>query len=210
MIIDERISRARIEVMENGIDPGVFMPRDQAKCRQTLGLPLDGRIIGTIGALQRNRGISALIGAYEQLVENAGGVCLAVAGPRDRGFRVPAKGKFFDLGNLTQERAALLLSALDVAIVANLDSEFGRYCFPAKFYEIVAAGVPIAAASVGAIQELLSDYPDTLFEPGDASDLAQVILQQLVAPTHIDIQVPTWADIARKLLRLMSDICEAR
>jgi glycosyltransferase involved in cell wall biosynthesis len=95
-------------------------------------------------------------------------------------------------------------------VVSNIDSAFGRYCFPVKFYEALACGVPLATASVGAIRELLGSNSGLLFEPGDAVGLASVIRQQLAVPEHPELTVPSWQNQAEKLARLFDQVMLAK
>ncbi|MBI2367110.1 MAG: glycosyltransferase [Deltaproteobacteria bacterium] len=97
------------------------------------------------------------------------------------------------------EEVPALFSALDVAVVCNRDSAFGRYSFPQKAYEILACRVPLVAAAVGSMNELLAAYPQCLYEPENPKSLAQAIERQLAARTVVDVLTPSWADSARQL-----------
>ena len=78
-----------------------------------------------------------------------------------------------DLGTLPLDIVPALLNALDLAVICNRDSAFGRHCFPQKAYEIIACRVPLVAAAVGSMNELLTEYPNCLYEPESANGLAQ-------------------------------------
>ena len=97
-----------------------------------------------------------------------------------------------DLATLRLDTVPVLLNALDVAVICNRDSTFGRHCFPQKAYEIIACRVPLVAAAVGSMNELLSEYPECLYEPENGNSLAQVIERQLEARTIVDLRVPSW------------------
>ena len=58
------------------------------------------------------------------------------------------------------------INSLNLAVICYSDSAQGRYSFPQKAYEILACRVPLVAASVGTMQDLLKDQPKCLFEPG--------------------------------------------
>ena len=104
-----------------------------------------------------------------------------------------------DLGTLPLDIVPALLNALDLAVICNRNSAFGRHCFPQKAYEIIACRVPLVAAAVGSMNELLSEYPECLYEPENANSLAQVIERQLGTRTIVNLRVPSWAESARKL-----------
>jgi glycosyltransferase involved in cell wall biosynthesis len=104
-----------------------------------------------------------------------------------------------DLGTLPLEIVPVLLNALDLAVICNRDSAFGRYCFPQKAYEIIACRVPLVAAAVGSMKELLTEYPACLYEPENANSLAQAIERQLQARTIVNLRAPSWAESAKNL-----------
>lgn len=186
-------------VLTNAVQLDVFKPRDKIDCRRRLGLPEHAIIIGTAGALHTGRGIDALFQAYERLAASDNRIHLAIAGPRDRHTRVPKGRAIHDFGTLALEQVPLLLNSLDVAVICNKDSAFGRYCFPQKAYEILACRIPLVAARVGAMQELLADHPAILFTPEDAEDLARAIKTQLQARLVPDNPTPTWDQIGGEL-----------
>lgn len=195
-------------VVENGVRTDIFHPRDMNDCRRRLGLPTDSIIIGTAGALHKNRGIDALWRAYEKLVSEDSRIHLAIAGSRDRHTLIPSGPRVHDLGVLPPAEVPLLINALNIAVVCNLDSEFGRYCFPQKAYEILSCRKSLVAANVGAMKTLLADYPDNLFTPGDPEDLVRAVKHQIEKTRIPDIPVPTWGNLAGKIDTLMQSICD--
>lgn len=188
-----------IVVLENAIRADLFYPQDRHACRKRLGLPENAKIIGTAGALNRNRGIDALFQGFELLAAEDENVHLAIAGPRDRHTRIPLGHQVHDLGILPLEKVPLLLNALDVAVICNRDSPFGRYSFPQKAYEIMACHVPLIAAGVGSMEDLLANHPKCLFEPENPVSLANAVRSQLTKPTVMDLKVPSWSDLAKRM-----------
>jgi glycosyltransferase involved in cell wall biosynthesis len=208
-VIAHRRDSKKVVVIENAVDPRVFRPLSKLECRQRLGLPADGLLIGVAGALSASRGIKVVADACSLMRKQGLPVRLAVAGAPDRDFIPPAEDESYDLGMLDPRVVPSFLNALDVAVVSNIDSEFGRYCFPVKFYEALACGIPVAVASVGALRELLKSFPGICFEPEDAVGLADVIRLQLSKPKFPDLAVPTWRDQAVKLAALFEKAVRA-
>ena len=188
-----------LTVLQNAVRPDLFYHRDRTACRQRLGLPADARIIGTAGALYANRGIDALFQGFEILAAKDDNLHLAIAGPRQRRIHIPNRPRVHDLGILPLEEVPALFSALDVAVVCNRNSAFGCYSFPQKAYEIIACRVPLVAAAVGSMNEMLAEYPQCLYEPENPKSLAQAIERQLEARTVVNLPAPSWADSARQL-----------
>jgi glycosyltransferase involved in cell wall biosynthesis len=186
-------------IIESGARPDLFYPRDRAECRQHFGLPQDAEIIGTAGALDSSRGIEALFEAFERLSTESRDIQLALAGSRENEQTIPVGPRIHDFNSLRHEEVSTFVNALDVAVVCYRHSAQGEYSFPQKAYEIIACRVPLVAAAVGSMNELLENYPDCLYEPANSTSLADAIRHQLQAKTVIDMPIPSWADSAKRL-----------
>ncbi|MBI4525734.1 MAG: glycosyltransferase [Deltaproteobacteria bacterium] len=193
-------------VIENGVRTDLFHPRDRIECRRSLGLPQNMKIIGTAGALYRNRDVDTLFHGFELLRSQDQKIHLAIAGPREHSVRIPQGANVHDLGILSWDQVPLFLNALDVAVSCYLDSELGYYSFPQKAYEIMACRTPLAAAAVGTMKDLLAQHPECSFEPKNPESLARAVRSQLTQPTKLELTIPTWADSAKKLERFFLQV----
>jgi glycosyltransferase involved in cell wall biosynthesis len=195
-------------VIESGANTRMFRPKDRTLCRQELGLPEDAMIIGTAGALHRSRDIHSLLRAFEILAAQDSRLHLAVAGPRETKLRIPATPRIHDLKILPHEQIPAFINSLDLAVIGYSDSAQGRYSFPQKAYETLACRVPFIAAAVGTMADLLKHQPACLFEPENPESLAAAARRQLQDPVVLDIPVPTWEVLARRLERFFTFICK--
>jgi teichuronic acid biosynthesis glycosyltransferase TuaC len=186
-------------VLESGVNREWFTPQNQWQCRQRLGLPEDATIIGTAGALDRSRGISTLFKAFDLLSRQQKHLHLAIAGPRERRTKIPMRPRVHDLGVLPHQEVPCFINALDLAVICYRQSAQGEFSFPQKAYEIMACRVPFIAARVGCMAEVLSAYAGCLYEPENPQSLAEAALLQLKNRTTVEIEVPSWADSAKKL-----------
>jgi glycosyltransferase involved in cell wall biosynthesis len=186
-------------VLPNGIDPQLFHPKDRESCKRRLGLPVDAQLIGVAGAITHSRGIATVFEAAARIMRDRERVHLVFAGSRDPDLALPDNPRVHDLGILPYSDVPMLINALDVAIISNRDSEFGRYCFPQKAHEYLACRVPVVVSDVGAMHALFQEYPQSLFRPEDPDDLARAILQQIRKPVILDMPVPAWDDLAAGL-----------
>jgi glycosyltransferase involved in cell wall biosynthesis len=197
-----------VVAMPSSVDKTVFRPRDRHACRVALGLPPDAKLIGTAGGLYADKGIAALYAAWERIRETVPDAHLVLAGPHQADLPPPMGPRVHYLGALAHERVAELFGALDVGAICVMDTPFGRYCFPQKAYEMLACGLPVVAADVGAMGELLADAPDCLYRANDAADLAARILLQLSSPRVPRVPIKDWrellAEIEPRLDRLVS------
>ena len=198
-VVDHYRSRAPTLILENAVRADLFYPRDRCASRRQLNLPQNAQIVGVAGALLPSRGMDAFYRGFEILAAEQEDLHLALAGPRQRGDKIPRGERIHDLGNLPLETVPVFLSALDVAVVNNRDSAFGRFNFPQKAREIIACRVPLVAANVGTMSSLLTEHPDLRFAQHNAESLAQAVRRQLVRPVLVDSSVPTWADVAERL-----------
>lgn len=188
-----------LEVIENAVPEGVFLPMERAACRRKLGLPTDGLLVGTAGAIAASRGIETLFRAFAMLAGENQNVHLVLAGPCDKKTSVPKGPRVHYLGVLPPSEVPVFLSALDVSVVCNRDSAFGRYCFPQKFHESIACGVPTVAAGTEVLRDLLEDSPEHLFEPENAESLSVALRRMLIRPVVPPLKAPTWKTLGVRL-----------
>lgn len=188
-----------VEVIENAVPKGLFHPMDPLSCRRELMLPQTGIFIGTAGAISKSRDIETLFNAFKALAQERSDVHLVLAGSCDKGLSIPQHSRVHYIGTLPPEMVPVLISSLNIFVICNRESEFGKYCFPQKFYEAVACGVPVIAAATGSMLELLKDNPAHLFEPENANDLAAVLRRQINNPIALPLEVPTWTMMGNRL-----------
>lgn len=191
-VIEDYAPRGSVVVMNNGILRSSFFPGDRVAARVALGLPLNARLVGTAGNLSRMKGVDTLYDAWSSLEGSSENVYLVLAGRIESRLPIPAGERVIYLGELLEVQVGLLFRALDVGVVPARDSEFGRYCFPQKLFEMVACGLPVVAARVGAIALALDANPEMLFSPGDTQSLIRAIISQLERPHLTSIKPMEW------------------
>lgn len=184
-------------VIGNGVPEGFSIRAPREEARRQLGLPLDAALIGTAGALDASRGIDDLLHAFTHLRQRRPNVRLVLAGPRDRGTAafIAKDAGVIDLGLLAHDRVPWLYSALDVGVVCNRDSAFGRACHPQKLVEMAACALPMVAAAVGDAAIILDQA--NLYVPGDALALMHRLERQLDAPSRAPSSIALrWSELA--------------
>ena len=193
--------KENVVLLENAVRDDLFFPMDKRSCRTDLGLPTDCQLIGTAGALDDNRGIQSLYGAFDILKDRYPDLHLVLAGPRKG--NLPRADRIHDLGVLPLGKVPRVLNALDVAVICNRNSEFGKYCFPQKAAEIMACDVPLIAARVGSMAELFKSHPEWLFTPESKRDLATALEYRLAHRNTDYTNVISWQKAAKILEKLM-------
>lgn len=199
-------TRGEIMAMPSTVDRAVFKPLDRAVSRAALGLPANAQLIGTAGGLYRDKGIGTVYEAWRKLAAVDSNIHLVLAGPTDKRCPPPRDSRVHYLGMLEHSKVATLFSALDVGIIYLRDTDFGRYCFPQKAYEMLACGLPVVAGKVGATAELFATTPQALYEPDDAAQLARTIRGQLDQPARPEVSIQDWAQIIGTLERRLVDV----
>ena len=200
-ILDRYAPHQRIYPVEFAVKTNLFRPLDKIRCREMLGLPPNARIIGTAGALYKIREVDLLLEAFEKLKKQIPDLHLALAGPRD--IQIPADTRIHDCGILPFDKVPNFINALDVAVVCYADDDFGKYCFPQKTREFMACNIPVIAAKVGSLKEILKNHPQWLYEPGNPLSLAETLVRRFVDKTTDYDIFPTWEDLALEVETIM-------
>lgn len=175
--------RQRLHVMRNGVDLERFQPVDRIEARQHLGLPVDRRILLSVGLLIERKGHHIAIEALKQLPED---VLLVIAGSGPERERlgnlakecgVAARLQF--AGQVPNDQLKWWYSAADALVLCS-----SREGWANVLLEAMACGTPAVAtdiwgtpeviqrreagrlmaartpqALVGACRDLLDDYP---------------------------------------------------
>jgi teichuronic acid biosynthesis glycosyltransferase TuaC len=199
LVIHDYGVRGDVIAMPSTIDKSVFRPMDQMICRRSLGLPMEARLIGTAGGLYRDKGVGSLYEAWNFIAQQRDDVHLVLAGPVDSAYPPPTGERIHHLGILPHARTAELFNALDVGAICIRDTPFGRYCFPQKAYEMLACRLPVAAANIGAMADLLKNVPSCLYEPDDTKGLTRALLSQLENPVTTNEPILDWMQLIGSL-----------
>lgn len=129
-----------------------------------------------LGQIEKHKGVNLLIKAFKKANGQAGRLELAIAGGGGELERLKLSAqsdrdiKF--LGAQNREQANKLVRTSHCLVVPTLCYE---NC-PAAILEAFSAGLPVIAADLGGIRELLSKNAGLLFKPADSDDLAEKML----------------------------------
>ncbi len=191
--------KGEIITIENAVPEGFHSNEEKATSRTMLGFTDEVKYIGTAGALDSSRGISDLIRAFQSLTQLDKNIHLVLAGPLSKDVELHENDRIHYLGELDYSDIPRLYNALDVGVICNKDSDFGKYCFPQKAYEMLACRVPVVAADVGVMHRLFARFPNNLYRPGDHLDLEYKIRIQLNNPILPELPIPTWKAQANEM-----------
>ena len=172
------VPRAKIQVIPNGIDLGHFDPseRDRTTARAALALPESAFVVAAAARLSREKGMDTLLSAAGQRV----GMTFRIAGdgPLKAALlrQAPPNAKL--LGRLADVRP--LLAAADVFAVPSRREGQGMAAL-----EAMASGVPLVAARVGGLADMLVDGETALLVPPDDPDALAAALSRLQSDSRL-------------------------
>lgn len=178
----------KISLIPNGVDCDKFHPVPQTEARNMLGLPLDRKIIVTVGNRQERKGFHILIDALPKIREqHPDAYVVIVGGPAPYGNdhteiieqRIREHGLEQHVrlaGHCEHDRLKYWYSAAD--LFALLTSREGS---PNVLLEALACGVPAVATPVGGIPEVLADQRLGYLLPERSPEAAAVGIKEALS-----------------------------
>ena len=182
--------RAPVFVYYPPVDTERFAPGEGRgeRVRRELGIPADAPVVGTVSVLVPVKALESFLGAAE---------CIAAALPEARFVVVgSAPGSHAAYGEQLRRRAEAL--ALPHPVVFAGDRSDVEDWYPAFDLHVVTSrsegaattvleaqscGIPVVAADVGALHEVVADgTTGVLVQPGDSGAIADAVLSLLQDP----------------------------
>ena len=163
----------------NGIEIEQFYSAsDKPGLRRELGLPSDGKLVGTVARLSSQKGISHFIKAISQITEKQVHYIITGDGPQreellllTRQLNLQEKIIFTGARNDIPK----LLAALDIFVMPSITEGLSI-----AILEAMASFLPVAASRVGGIPEIVQDGVTGILVPSrDEKALAQAISELL-------------------------------
>lgn len=154
--------------------------RERGEARRALGLPEEGAVVGFVGRLIPAKGADVFLDALARVADLPFRVALVGDGSERSGLEARAaelglteRVRFF--GEISE--AAPLFAAFDLFVLSSRTEGS-----PIVLFEAMAAGVPIAATTVGGVPETLREGDAWLVPAEDPEALAAAIREALERP----------------------------
>lgn len=176
LVSEATTGRCRIEVVPNGIDTGLFRPRDRAQIRRKLGLPTNKKVIlfTAVDLKDERKGARYFFESLDYVKADRW-MAVTVGKP---GVIPGASRERVDIRQLgymsDTETMAEVYSAADVFCITSLDEVFGKVVT-----EAMASGIPVVGFHVGGIPEQVVEGCGRLVPPRDAKGLGEAITELL-------------------------------
>jgi glycosyltransferase involved in cell wall biosynthesis len=202
---------ARIRVVYDGIDSGLFRPGSRFQARSRLGLRSYAPLILFVGNLLPVKGPELLIEACGKLAHEGieFGCCLVGQGPLrtklERLIRDQGLGARVTLcGPVHHEQLPDWFRAASVLALPSLSEGV-----PNVLLEALACGTPFVASKVGGVPEIAHLGPCRLVPAGNAGLLAQALRpflsQSESETTATNTRLPSWDDSAAELAEVLEE-----
>ncbi|MBU2710247.1 glycosyltransferase family 4 protein [Zooshikella harenae] len=181
-----------------------FIKKDKMIFRRKIGLSLSDKVIGFVGSLYKNRDLEEVLHLFDKLSLEYDDLYLLLAGTFENNIRLPINDKMIFVGNIDHNDMPYLYSSIDVLIIGLTPDGFGSFCYPQKLCEAIACEVPFVAASVGEVNEILKNHPNSLYKYGDINDLYLKVVKKL-SGCHCNIKPIYWEHQAEQVLMVLKE-----
>ena len=174
----EKISRAKLVTIPNGIDGTVYdINIDIEQIKQELGIKNGGPVIGLGVRLTEQKGITYLLQAMPRVIDLIPDITLVIAGDGNIKSKLIAESEALGINNNVlfvgpRMDMARLLKLFDVYVLPSLWEGL-----PMVLLEAMAAGCPIIATNVGGNSMVITHHENgSLIEPCNPELLSDEII----------------------------------
>ena len=209
-IVELGTPEKKIAVVPNGVDAKKFYPIAKSRARESLGLPNDGKLLLSVGALESVKGFDYLIKAIRILIDQfpVANVRLLIVGEGSLREELLQMISAYSLdayvrlvGAVRHDELNLWYSAADLFCLTSRSEGW-----PNVVIESLACGTPVVATAVGGIPEIISCEALGYITDGGDREIAEKIRAALGRTWCTEdilshIKHSTWESTARSVVR---------
>ncbi len=175
----EALGISRLMLAPNGVDLEAFRNAPEKNvARESLGLPIDKKIVLYSGHLYAWKGVQTLLDAAK-LNMDLDKIFYLIGGKKNeiekfvKDMKLEGVPSIVFREHVPHAEVYSYLVAADVLVLPNSSASEESISFtsPIKMFEYMASGVPIIASDLPSIKEILSDDTAVFFQPDNAGDL---------------------------------------
>lgn len=205
----------KVRTIVNGIDTGVFHPRDRAAMRGKLGVRPGARLVTYVGRFVEAKGMRELLEAFSAMAADPA-LELALVG--DGVMRaqlvemIAARGlqdRVHMPGGLEPVQVAEWICASDALTLPSWSEGY-----PNVVVEAIACGCPAVVSDVGGAREIVDAGSGLLVPPRDPAALREALEQALSRRWDRAAMAAAmgrgWGDVAADTLAVCEDVLAAR
>ncbi|VVB89746.1 Trehalose synthase [uncultured archaeon] len=203
-----------VEVIPNGFDSNLFYSRDLKECRRALNLPLDRKVILSVGNLFEVKGHQYLIEAMQEVLKHKKDILCIIVGSGELKGKLEKQIKKLGLdsyikliGGRPHNEIPIWMNACDIFVLPSLRESFGIVQI-----EAMRCRKPVVATYNGGSEEIIiSNEIGLLSETANAKDLAENILFALNKEWNIEMIMNyaeqfKWEIVIKKILDVYAKI----
>jgi len=178
------LPRDRITIHYTGLDRALFRPMDRAESRALLakefGIPPDGRLLTTVGALIPRKGQQLVIRALARVPDAR--LALVGTGPDQAALETLVSESAMServhfLGSLDHQMLPGVLSASEAMVLPSASEGLAN-----AWVEALACGCPLVITEAGGARELLTSPAAGRIVEREADAIADAVRELLAAP----------------------------
>lgn len=180
-LLKSGVPEARIMVLDSGVNQASFVRHDAAVARLRAGIAARGfaKLVVYSGGLQQERGIAHMLQAAASMPE-AVFVLFGGSEADQQAWREAVVGQGLSNviipGYVQQRRLVEFQQAADVLVATRQQDALASITSPLKFFEYLAAGSPIVAAGIPAVERhSAAGLALTLYDPTRPETLAEAL-----------------------------------
>lgn len=173
---------SKIKVIPNGYDAELFFPIQTSLAKEKLKLPINKKVILTIGRLDQTKGYPYMLSAVKEMITDNDDFIYIIIGDGKLKHNLESQIKKLGIDNYVKliggkphNEIPLWMNACDLFVLPSLNE--GN---PTVMFEALGCGKPFVGTRVGGVPEVITseDY-GLLVDPADPEDLAEKVLAAL-------------------------------
>jgi len=213
-----KIPKEKLVVIPNGYDENMLHPIDKKIARKKLGLPLDKKIILSVGFLYEVKGYNYLIQAAHEIISHHKDVLFVIVGDGNSRVQLEKqieelklKDRFLLVGNKDFSEIPYWMNAADIFTLSSNDEGV-----PTVLFEAIGCGKPYVGTNVGGIPEIvINDKLGLLVPPKEPKQLAAAMEKAMMVKwdqkyilEHAERY--TWNIISNEILNIYNEALNSK
>jgi len=216
MVIQSGVDHGRCQVIRNGVDSSVFHYLDKNDCRKKLGLPIERKILLSVGGLIFRKGFDRIIRSLPIVSQQYMNVIFFIVGEEgpegrykkellDLACELKVSERVVFIGKVKNTELNLWYNAADLFVLASRGEGS-----PNVLTEALAAGCPSVGTSVGAVPDIIAskEYGRVCVNSNNITSCMLAMLSMVVNREKISIENGkfSWDWCARKIITVIGQV----